>query len=73
MNSIMGPIGPEQLELFALELGKIATVDFVYSLVSTNTNQSAPILVTMNMSIDLRWVWLWVKSYQISEYFLPLK
>ena len=29
MNSIMGPIGPEQLELFALELGKIATVDFV--------------------------------------------
>ena len=25
MNSIMGPIGPEQLELFALELGKIAT------------------------------------------------
>ena len=32
MNSIMGPIGPEQLELFALELGKIATFDFVYSL-----------------------------------------
>ena len=23
MNSIMGPIGPEELELFALELGKI--------------------------------------------------
>ena len=42
MNSIMGPIGPEQLELFALELGKIATVDFVYSLASTNINQSAP-------------------------------
>ena len=54
MNSIMGPIGPEQLELFALELGKIATVDFVYSLASTNINQSAPDLVTMNMSIDLR-------------------
>ena len=32
MNSIVGPIGPEQLELFALELGKkIATLDFVYS------------------------------------------
>ena len=29
MNSIMGPIAPEQLELFALELGKIATFDFV--------------------------------------------
>ena len=53
MNSIMGPIGPQQLELFALELGNIATVDFVYSLASTNINQSAPDLVTMNMSIDL--------------------
>ena len=41
MNSIMGPIGPEQLELFALELGKIATLDFVYFLASTNINQSA--------------------------------
>ena len=36
MNSIMGPIAPEQLELFALELGKFATFDFVYSLASTN-------------------------------------
>ena len=27
----MGPIGQEQLELFALEFGKIATFDFVYS------------------------------------------
>ena len=42
MNSIMGPIAPEQLELFALELGKIATFDFVYSLASTNISQSAP-------------------------------
>ena len=73
MNSIMGPIAPEQLELFALELGKIATFDFVYSLASTDISQSAPNLVTMNMSIDLRWVWLWVKSYQISECYLPLK
>ena len=36
MNSIMGSIGPEQVELFALELGKIATFDFVYPLASTN-------------------------------------
>ena len=50
----MGPIGLEQLELFALELGKIATVDFIYFLASTNINQSAPNSVTMNMSIDLR-------------------
>ena len=54
MYSVMGPIGQEQLELFALEFGEIATVDFVYSLASTNINQSAPNLVTMNMSIDLR-------------------
>ena len=50
----MGPIGPEQLELFALELGSIAAFDFVYSLASTDISQSAPNLVTMNMSIDLR-------------------
>ena len=50
----MGPIRPEQLELFALGLEKIATFDLVYSLASTNINQSAPNLVTMNMSIDLR-------------------
>ena len=54
MNSIMGLIGLKQLELFALELGKIDTFDFVYSVVSTNINQSAPNLVTMDMSMDLR-------------------
>ena len=47
----MGPIGQEQLELFALELKKVAAIDFVYSLASTNINQSAPNLVTMYMSI----------------------
>ena len=47
----MGQIGPEQLELFALESGKIAAFDFVYSLASTNINQSTPNLVTMYMSI----------------------
>ena len=47
----MGPIGPEQLELFALELGKIAAFDLVYSLASTNINQSVPNLVTMSMSM----------------------
>ena len=47
----MGPVGHEQLELFALELGKIAAFDFVYSVASTNINQSAPNLVTMYMSI----------------------
>ena len=47
----MGPSGPKQLEFFAHELGKIAALDFVYSLASTNINQLAPDLVTMNMSI----------------------
>ena len=47
----MGQIGQEQLEFFALELGKIAAFDFVYSLASTDIDQSAPNLVTMYMSI----------------------
>ena len=51
MSLIIGKIGPEQLELFALELGKIAAFDFVYSLASTNINQSTPNLVTMYMII----------------------
>ena len=47
----MGPIGLKQLDLIALELGNSAAFDFVYSLASTNINQSAPSLVTMYMSI----------------------
>ena len=47
----MGQIGPDQLELFSLELGKIAAFDFVYFLASANINQSTPNLVTMYMSI----------------------
>ena len=47
MSLIMGQIEPEHPELFALELGKIAESDFVYTLVSTNINQSAPNLVKM--------------------------
>ena len=54
MSSIMGPIRPFKLELFALELGEIAAFDFVYSVTSTNINQSEPNLVTMYLSIDLR-------------------
>ena len=47
----MGLTGPEQLELFVLELGKIAVFDFGYRLASTNINQSAPNLVSMYMSL----------------------
>ena len=48
---IMGQIEPEHRELFALEFGKIAEYDFVYSLSSTNSDQSAPNLVKMYVII----------------------
>ena len=51
MSSIMGKIEAEHLELFALEFGKIAESDFVYTLASTNIDQSAPNLVKMYMTI----------------------
>ena len=50
---IMGIIGPEHLELFAIELGKIAEFNFVYTLASTNINQSVPNSVTMYVTIRL--------------------
>ena len=51
MSSIMGRIEPEHPELFALEFGKIAEYDLVYTLASTNINQSAPNLFQMYMTI----------------------
>ena len=51
MSSNMGEIEPEHLELFALEFGKIAENDFVYTLSSTSINQSAPNLVKMYVMI----------------------
>ena len=53
MSLIIGPFGLEQLELFTLELGKIAAFDFVYSLAATNINQSAPNLVTVYTTQNL--------------------
>ena len=50
----MGQIESEHLELFALEFGKIAESDFVYTLASTNINQSAPKLVKMYVTIRSR-------------------
>ena len=58
MSSIMGQIEPEHPELFALEFGKIAESDFVYSLVSTNINQSAPNLVRMYVTRRSRASWI---------------
>ena len=54
MSSIMGQIEPEHLELFALEFGKIAENDFVCTLSSTNTNQSASNLIKVYMTIRSR-------------------
>ena len=51
MSSIMGQIEQEHPELFALEFGRIAEYGFVYSLSSTNIDQSAPNLVKMYVII----------------------
>ena len=54
MSSIMGQMESEHLELFALEFGKIAESDFVYTLAYTNIDQSAPNLVEMYITIRSR-------------------
>ena len=54
MSSIIGQIELEHTELFALEFGKIDENDFVYTLSSTNINQSAPNLVKVYMTIRSR-------------------
>ena len=51
MSSIMEQIKPEHPELFALEFGKIAETDLVYTLASPNINQSAPNLVKIYVTI----------------------
>ena len=51
MSMIMGQIESENWELFALEFGKIAESDFVYTPASTNIDQWAPNLVKMYMTI----------------------
>ena len=47
MSSTMEQIESEHPELFALEFGKIAETDFVYTLAYPNINRSAPKLVKM--------------------------
>ena len=51
MSLIMGQTKSEHPELFALEFRKVAESDFVYTLASTNINQSAPNLVKMYVTI----------------------
>ena len=52
MSLIMGQIEAEHLKLFALEFGKIAESDSVYTLTSTNISQSAPNWVKMYMTMS---------------------
>ena len=54
MSSVLGQIESEHPKLFALEFGKIAESDFVYTLASTNIDQSTLNLVKMYMTIKLR-------------------
>ena len=54
MSSILGQIESEHPKLFDLEFGKIVESDFVYTLASTNIDQSTPNLVKMYMTIRLR-------------------
>ena len=54
MSLIMEQIKPEHPELFALEFGKIAETDFVYTLSSPNINQLAPNLVKMYVAMRSR-------------------
>ena len=51
MSLIMGQIESEHPELFALEFGKIAESDFVYTPASTNSDQSMPNLEKMYVTI----------------------
>ena len=54
ISSIMEQIKREHPELFALEFGKIAETDFVYTLSSPNINQLAPNLVKVYVAIRSR-------------------
>ena len=51
---IMDQIEPEHPELFALEFGKIAESDFVYTLAFANIAQTAPNLVKTYVTIRSR-------------------
>ena len=50
----MDHIEPERPELFALEFGKNAESDFVYTLTSANIDQTAPNLVKTYVTIRSR-------------------
>ena len=54
MISILDQIESEHPKLFASEFGKIAESDFVYTLASTNIDQSTPNLIKMYVTVRLQ-------------------
>ena len=65
MSSIMGQIELEHPESFALEFGKTAGSDFVYTLASTNINQSAPKLDKMYILDEFEYGSNWTRTVQV--------
>ena len=51
LSSVMEQMEPKHPELFVLEFRKIAEFDFVYTVASTNMNQSALNLLKMYVTI----------------------
>ena len=72
ISLIMGQIVAEHPELFALEFGKISESDYVYTLASTNIDQSAPNLVKMYMTIRSQMSSIMDKLDQNCLSYLPL-
>ena len=68
ISLIIGQIKPEHLDLFALEFRKIAESYFVYTLASTNINQSAPNLVKIYVAIR-SWMSLIMDRPELSQLF----
>ena len=85
MSLNMGQIEQEHLELFALEFGKIAEYDFLYTLSSTNIDRSAPNLVEMyviirsqmslNMDLIRPELWVicpWIRKFAMFDFVYTL-
>ena len=72
MSSIIGQTESEHPELFALEFGKFAESDFVYSPASTNIDQSAPNLDKMYITIRSRMSSIMDVIRPNSQSYLPL-
>ena len=70
MSLIMGQIELEHPEFLALEFGKVAESDFVYTLASTNIDQSTPNLVKMYVTIRSRMSLImdliWLELFELS-------